>query len=143
MSYEYQNRDLFDGVVAIVEITKYEERMLWKEYRERVPDGEWIQSLGEWFQSLSGPLVTVGQVNGRPVCISLFVNTIGGKKVVFYEATSVMVDHDMIDHWFLDHLPDSALKTLNVRGADKQYPVRVTPANFFNMFGSVSTAKTA
>lgn len=134
MSYEY--RDLLAGVVAIVEITRYEERMLWKEYRERMPDGEWIQSL-------SGPFVTVGQVNGRPVCISLFVNTIGGKKVVFYEASSVMVDHDMINQWFLDHLPDSALKTLNVWGADKQYPVRVTPADFFNMFGSVSTAKTA
>lgn len=102
--------------------------MLWREFKQYRPGKEWKQCL-------SGPLITVGKLDDRPVCISVFVHTIDDERIVFYEATSMVVDHQMIDNWFLEHLPDSALKQYNLSQGDR-YLNRVDAGNFFNVFGN-------
>lgn len=126
MSYEFEHKDLFENVVGVVEASRYESLSLWRDYKVHRPGKKWEQSL-------SGPLVTVGELDGRPVCISVFVHTIGGHRVVFMEPTSQVVDHKMIEEWLLEHLPDSAMRQ-NTWGDGKRYINKVDAMNFFNVF---------
>ncbi len=50
-------------------------------------------------QDRSGPLVTVGNINDRPICIAPLIHVIEGVRVLYVEATSVLVDWEMIDNW--------------------------------------------
>lgn len=75
----------------LVEANSFETLVLW---RENEKEGEFIwteESLGFW--------QTVGFLKKRPICISMFWTIIGGKRIAFYEGTSVLVDHDMIEKW--------------------------------------------
>lgn len=79
------------GIVGIVEATSYEKFSLWMQHAK---DGQM-----EWKQGNGGPLITVGTVDGRPVCLALLVDVIDGKKVLFIEATSQLVDWKLIDEY--------------------------------------------
>ena len=128
MSYEFENKDLFEGVTGVVEATRFEDLRLWQDIKKYRP--EW-----EWKQSLSGPLITVGRLDDRPICISVFVHEIGGERIVFVEPTSQLVDYKMIDEWLLEHLPESALQQHNLRQGSR-YLNKVDAGNFFNVFGN-------
>lgn len=97
-----QFTEFFEGVVGVVEATSYESMCLWREYhKERgMP----------WEADLGGYLPTIGQLDGRPVCLSLFVKKIDGHKLLFIEATSQVVDHKMIDEWLKANLPATAFQ---------------------------------
>lgn len=61
-----------------------------------------------WVHDLIGYAVTVGHIGGReqekrPVTISCFWANINGMLVLFWEATSQVVDYTMIDTWFKTH----------------------------------------
>jgi hypothetical protein len=47
----------------------------------------------------------IGQLDGRPVFISLSFTSFDGHVVCFYEATSVVVDWAMIDDWIEQNVP--------------------------------------
>lgn len=128
MSYEFENKDLFEGVTGVVEATRFEDLRRWPDVKKYRP--EW-----EWKQSLSGPLITVGRLDDRPICISVFVHEIGGERIVFVEPTSQLVDYKMIDEWLLEHLPESALQQHNLRQGYR-YLNKVDAGNFFNVFGN-------
>jgi hypothetical protein len=71
------------GIVGIVEATSYEKFSLWKEYHK----GGWETGTG------GGPMITVGrQDDGRPTVLCLCVDIVAGKKVLFVDATSELVD---------------------------------------------------
>jgi hypothetical protein len=44
------------------------------------------------------------------VVISLTVNTVHGHRILFLEATSMVVDHQMIEDWLKANLPPTAFK---------------------------------
>lgn len=46
-----------------------------------------------------GPVVTVGTIGDRPICIALNVVVICGKRLMFYDPTSQLVDHAMIEEY--------------------------------------------
>jgi hypothetical protein len=50
-----------------------------------------------------GHMVTVGHIEDRPIVISLSYARIYGQRVVFWEATSQLIDHAMIEKWFEEH----------------------------------------
>lgn len=83
----------------VVEATNFECLALWREWHKAIP----------MKQDSMGFVETIGEVNGKPVCICLTRYNIWDKWVVFYEATSIMVDHDMIRRWLdenvLRHCP--------------------------------------
>lgn len=71
-----------------------------------------------------GYMHTVGEIGDMPVCVSLTCNHIRGHKILFVEATSRVVDHQMIRDWIEQVAPDSAFedgdrsKRLNISDAN-------------------------
>lgn len=127
MSYEYEHKDLFEGVVGVVEVTNFESLCLWQKHTDCGAKRD------VWKQSLSGPLVTVGHIYKRPICISLFVHTIDGHRILFMEPTSQIVDHKKIEAWLLEHLPDSAMQQHWLKEGSR-YINKVDAMNFNNVF---------
>lgn len=110
--------ELLEGVVAVVEATSYEKHVLW----DKLHNGKGYT----WEQSLSGPIVTIGYLDKRPVCISLFVHKINDRRILFIDATSGVVDWTMIDKWLEKNLPKTAFRDngyLNKSDAQNIYNV--------------------
>src|SRR4029077_8557157 len=89
-----------EGTVGVCEATDNEQHSLWERWHERV----------EWEQNCSGLMETVGTLVEMPVCISLRTAKINGQKIIFWRATSQVVDHRMIDKWLNAALPKSAFR---------------------------------
>jgi nitroimidazol reductase NimA-like FMN-containing flavoprotein (pyridoxamine 5'-phosphate oxidase superfamily) len=58
----------------------------------------------------SGTLETVGCIGKRPICISLRYARINGQLILFYHATSTVVDWDQIRAWLQKNLPVTAFE---------------------------------
>lgn len=86
-----------------VEASDFEQLALWQESHERVP----------WEHIGTGWLMTVGHVNRKPVCVATTWQRIHGQIVMFYEATSRMVDHEMVERWIAKHIGSGAEKRCN------------------------------
>lgn len=107
------------GVVGSVEATNAEYHNLW-EY--------WHSKRGkQWDQINSGLLPIVGRLAGMPICISLMKATVDGNLLLFWHATSQIVDHRAIEAWLEASLPDSA------RWPDGRLN-RTDAMNFHNIF---------
>lgn len=52
-----------------------------------------------------GPMVTVGKIDDRPICVTFNVCRINGKKVVMYDATSQLVDWAMVEAYIEKQFP--------------------------------------
>lgn len=94
-----------EGVVGVVEANSFEQHCLWKENHFLEDDARHKR---EWKDNTSGMGETIGYVDGRPVAISLRTAIIDGHKIMFYYATSNVIDHKMICEWLLLNLPDTA-----------------------------------
>jgi hypothetical protein len=98
------------GSFYVVEATDFEALALWitwaKEGREKNPNPYYKDFPAvSWKQDNPGQLATVGYLSGHPVCISLSWNRLDGKSVMFWYATSRVVDHGMIDAWLTKMSP--------------------------------------
>lgn len=78
-----------EGAIGFCEATKEEEYGLW----DRLVRGHENKIL--WSEKV-GIGVTIGYLNDRPVHVVLRPVEVSGHKVIFYEATSTVVDHDMV-----------------------------------------------
>lgn len=107
----------YQGVVGVVEVTGYESFKLWEEFHKNRGVS--------WEEQRSGPLITVGKLDKRPVCIAPLVHTVNGKKIMFLEATSVLVDWNMIEKWLRINLPESAFNGTQLN--------KVDPINFASL----------
>lgn len=109
----------FEGVVGVVEANSFERMMLWKEN----------QDIGKrtWVENNSGYGVTVGEVAGDPVFLSVLTAQVDGHKLLFIDPTSQVVDHRLVRKWLDKNLPQSAFRAdglLNITDA----------MNFANIF---------
>lgn len=107
-------------VVGVVEATSYEGMCLWREYHQ--------QRKVSWEQGRGGYMPTIGEVAGKPVVLSLLINRIGSRPILFMEVTSVVVDHSMVEEWLKLHLPPTAFKS------GGKYINKVDAMNFHNIF---------
>ena len=55
----------------------------------------------DWKDVSSGFSITIGHIKKMPVCVSFRFAFINGKKVCFYECTSRMTDHEMVENWLI------------------------------------------
>lgn len=85
------------GTAHLVEATDYETLALWREWHERLSV--------EWRQLPTGFWAQVGRAGRMPVVVSLHGAIVQGRKIMFYEATSLVVDQRMVDKWLAKHLP--------------------------------------
>jgi hypothetical protein len=88
-------------VEYMVEATSNERFMLWEKWHYS-KEGRQIS----WESNNVGLMETVGYIDKRPVVMTLNTAVIGGKKILFYDGTSQLVDHALIDKWLVDNLPD-------------------------------------
>ena len=107
-------KNFLDGVVGVVEATGYEKLALWQEWH--------VADKRPWIQGRSGLSEQIGTVAGLPVCLSLLVDTVNGHRILFWEATSRVVDYEMARRW-LDHvLPPTAKNRTDAMNFHNAFP---------------------
>jgi len=74
-------------------VSSYSYHSLWKEYSNLVEWGERRSILG----------ITMGTFHRLPVVVSISIVNVAHNKVVFWEPTSTLVDHRIIEAWFEEH----------------------------------------
>ncbi len=151
-----QIKEYLEGVVGVVEANSFEYHSLWERFAtdasrhgrngsrtfeyhslwERFATdasrhGRNGSRTFEWNGNSSGYGCTVGHLDGRPVAISLLTSTVDGNKLLFWYATSVVVDYDMIDKWLNENLPESAFQVNMPRLLNK-----TDATNFINIIPS-------
>lgn len=97
--YDFNEEDkkLFKDVVFLVEATYNEQHQFWENYHYK-PKYEGL-AVKNWEQEGMGRVVTIGEIDKRPVSISIFWAKLNGKRVMFYEGCSQVVDYKMIEDW--------------------------------------------
>jgi hypothetical protein len=58
------------------------------------------------WEQLSGMSQTIGKLDKRPVAVTVFWNRLNGHLIGFWEATSQVVDHKMIEEWLDKTFPN-------------------------------------
>lgn len=101
-----QMREFLKGVQGVCEVDSYSRHMLWEENHWKAEAMD--RKKRTWVSDMSGLGETVGFLDNRPVHISLFKSVIDGKTILFSEATSTVVDYDMIRDWYEKNLPATA-----------------------------------
>lgn len=77
--------------------------MLWQQHA--IDSGTSVEYRGgpfaraEWKQDSIGNGLQIGELDGRPICVSTLGATIAGKRVLFYECVSQLADYAMVDAW--------------------------------------------
>ncbi|MFY4731209.1 hypothetical protein [Nitrospira sp. BLG_2] len=88
----------FKDTEFVVEADSFAMQALWEKFSTqslyRTP-----QNIYNWEQDCRGFMETIGHVNKMPVCVCFFWYKINGHLILFYEATSQVVDHRMIEEW--------------------------------------------
>lgn len=113
--------DMFDDkpygeVDVVVHISSsLETTALYNKYK----DAGWT-----YVQDTGGYLHTIGHHGDMPVCVSPMVHTINGVRVMYVEATSMIVDWDMVDKWVAERCTKPGL---------------VTETNPINLLGTIRT----
>ncbi len=99
LKFSESDKEMFHQVKYLVEANRYEMLELWK---------YWHGDLAvPWKEESRGYFTTIGRINKRPICVSIFCAKINGHRVAFYEGTSELVDHKMIDEWLTFCLGDT------------------------------------
>lgn len=91
---EYNER--IAKAIYIVEATSFEEMTLWEERREEF----------DWQEDRAGYFANLGDWHKKPVCLSIKFARLMGLEIIFWEDTSMVVNHQMIDDWFKKIAPD-------------------------------------
>lgn len=108
-TYGQSVEQLLDKATFIVEASSFEQLMLWQQHARgsifSVVDKNHNLAFEQlsWEQSGGGSLVTVGYHCRQPVCISLSWCRIDGQIIMFWEPTSRVVNHEMIEKWLKEH----------------------------------------
>jgi hypothetical protein len=83
----------FAETVFLIQATDFERHKLWEE------DGK---ATG-WEQDAAGLLLRMGELDGRPVNVSLVWARLRGCLVLFWTPVSQVVDYAQIEAWFARH----------------------------------------
>ena len=101
----------FGATLYAVEADSFARQALW-EQNERLKITERHLAIQQWEQDSMGLAVQIGEFGGMPVVVSFSWAVLNGKRVCFYEPTSMVTHSGMLDDWLNAHLPDNA-KTTN------------------------------
>lgn len=115
-------KEFLADVDGVVEATNTEKTHLWMVNKHSL----YGQKPREWKELLSGYGTIVGYLAEMPVFISLLKDTIDGKNILFWFATSQVVDYRMIEQWMEENIPERARKDGRINQVDA--------GNFNNVF---------
>ena len=102
------------ATVYLVEATNYESHHLWVDYSEESKRHGWGDARIErvpWEQITLGYHKTIGRCARKPVHVSVTFARVKGQIIAFYEATSLVVDHRIVEQWTAKEFPSSRGKT--------------------------------
>ena len=107
MKFHEEDKKYFKDVVFLVEATSHEDQFLWTEWSAdylTLPyapkeEGKFARKRVDWQQVSLGHMLTIGEIDNRPICVSMSYAIINGRKIMFYEGCSQLVDHEMIREW--------------------------------------------
>jgi hypothetical protein len=85
----------------IVEATDDERFLLWKDHALH----EKCKYVKSWEQIMFGYWQPIGEIDNRPICISLSFAIIGGIYVMFASMTSQLQDYKMMEDWLTQYCP--------------------------------------
>lgn len=108
-------------VVGCVEADSYARYILWREWTGRNDEEKWKSEL-------SGRFVQIGTLSGMPVMLELWTSVVDEHKILFFNSTSQVVDHRMVDKWLEQNLPKSAFRP------GEEFVNRTDATNFHNVF---------
>ena len=112
-----------DGVTGVVECDSYGHHMLWVENHYKAIELDHRKL--DWKGDQMGMMEKVGEIDGMPVCISLFKATIEGQSILFVDPCSMVVDHRLINAWYENTLPKTAFR-------ENGYVNKTNAMNFHN-----------
>lgn len=101
--FQASDAEYFKDVAFLLEATNFEQFMLWEKWFDNVDHREKV-GLQSWKQGV-GKLVPLGEIGGLPIVISIIWDWLNDSKVIFWESTSQVVDHRMIDAYFAHFAP--------------------------------------
>jgi hypothetical protein len=110
-------KKFLDGAIGCVEANSFERMSLY---------GDHDKAGDSWKDNTSGLGITLGMVAKMPVCISLNSAVVNDHKIIFYSATSIMVDWRMVTDWLKTYMPETAFKDERLNKVDAM--------NFHNVF---------
>ena len=87
----------------VVDATSDEMQMLWEKFCDQSMYKTPL-NVYKWEQLNPGCVKTLGKLADMPVCMSMHWHRINGIMVMFYEGTSQVVDHRMIDQWIEENV---------------------------------------
>lgn len=87
--------------VFVVEASRFEQQILWEKWAKQSPTP--TKPLLDWQECGRGWLTQVGELDNRPVNLSIFGARLNGRDVLFYEAVSQVVDWAQIEKWFKEN----------------------------------------
>ena len=94
----------FQDVFFLVEATSEEKYLLWEKYGPSLRAKASIEGPSVfWKDESAGYMIHVGNIADRPIMVHISYATLNGKKVMFYEGVSELVDHKMIHDWVHYH----------------------------------------
>ncbi len=101
------------AAVYLVEADDFAQLRLWIENAEEGDRQGWKSPFKKvrWEQVGLGYGHEIGKFGGMPVCVCVSFARIKGHLVAFYEATSQVVDHRMVEEWLKTEFPSSRGKT--------------------------------
>lgn len=89
------------NTLFIVEATSFEVQCLWADHASDSQLRRFAPR--HWEQVNPGWSITVGQLNSRLICISTSWARIDGQLVMFWEATSQLVDMLLVEKWLAEN----------------------------------------
>lgn len=92
------------STVYLVEATACEKQFLWERWSAESRDHTDSRKV-RWEQLNPGHMQKVGEVGGKEIWVCVFWARIEGYPVAFYEATSQVVDHELVNRWLASEWP--------------------------------------
>lgn len=104
-TYRMSTEELWPRVEFLVEATHEETFQIWREWHKKL--NLWSAGMGNVFTIDYVDIRVHGQLEFRkmPVAVCVSWHPVEGHLVGFYEATSLVVDHDMVRKWVQKQAP--------------------------------------
>lgn len=111
IDYTPNKEEKIAGTVVLVEANSNETSDIWERFAK---DGKRCKCTCDictrtkrypWTQITPGYWETIGKLDNRPVCVSIFWVRISGYLIAFWEVTSQVVDYVMVNDWLEKTFP--------------------------------------
>lgn len=98
IEFDKRIEERIKATTILIEATSFEKQNLWSDWYY-TPKYNGIKL--PWGEHQDGIWQKIGEIDNRPICISISWDKIGNQTVGFYEGTSQLVDHEMITDWII------------------------------------------